>query len=94
MFRGRSHQIVQTTDPRRAIRIIRAVGSRLSAVFLDRDLGQDLTGEHVARELTKLPVGRRPQKIVVHSRNFFRAPSMVRMLRNAGYHVLRHPFQV
>jgi hypothetical protein len=93
LLKGRASQVIQTSDPREAVQILRTLGPHLSAVFLDRDLGQDLTGEYVARAMTKLPPGRRPKKVVVHSRNFFRAPSMVRALRAAGYHVIRAPFR-
>jgi hypothetical protein len=94
LLAGRRHQIFQTTDPRKAIEIMWRLGPRLDAVFLDRDLGRPLTGEDVAFAMTRLPAGARPRKVMVHSRNFWRAPAMVNMLRASGYHVLRRPFEL
>jgi hypothetical protein len=91
---NRRHQLLQVSDPMTAVQLIERLGPKLSAVYLDRDLSQDLTGEYVSAALARLPVERRPPKVIVHSRNFFRAPFMVRQLRKAGYSVLRHPFEL
>jgi hypothetical protein len=93
LFRGQRHQVLRTNDPHVAADLIERLGPRLSAVFLDRDLGLPTSGEYVAERMALLPKERRPRKVVVHSRNFIRAPKMVKVLRAAGYHVIRAPFR-
>jgi hypothetical protein len=96
LLANRSHQVWQTSSPVKAIEIARRegmAGQPLDAIFLDRDLGQSQTGESVARALIDFPTRLRPRRVVVHSRNFFRAPVMVRELRKAGYKVIRAPFK-
>lgn len=90
--RGRGHTVVHVSDPTQAIRMMERAGQTFDAVFLDRDLSNVLTGEHVAQAMTKLPRERRPKKVVVHSHNDYGGDAMVRMLRQAGYHVVREKF--
>jgi hypothetical protein len=95
LLANRPHQVWQTSDPVKAIEIARRSGEAsqpLDAIFLDRDLGQSRTGESVAKALIEFPARLRPRRVIVHSRNFFRAPVMVRELRKAGYRVIRAPF--
>lgn len=99
LFRERAKQrlknvrLLQVYDPDKAVSIIAREGPSLEAVYLDRDLGLPITGEDVVLEMTRLPIDRRPKKVIVHSLNESRAPVMVKMLERAGYEVEQVPFE-
>lgn len=99
MLRRREHEVVHVYNYDDAVSALR--GERFDEMYLDHDLecyvqemygSRELTGAHVAREITALPAEKHPARIVIHSWNVDGARNMRSILQEHCIPVVIQPF--